>query len=77
MLNTNIISVSNYGPDENLIILTRKDSLSWAESILSANELAVLTKMATDEAPYAIFNSGGRWVIVEFVSEKADADFRA
>lgn len=70
MLNTNIISVSNYAADENLIILSRKDSISWATNFLPAQEIVLLEKMIKDDAPYAVFNSGGRWIIIEFLSDK-------
>jgi leucyl aminopeptidase len=77
MLNTNIISVANSNETENLIILSRKDSLSWASKYLSTVEISVLEKQVKDEAAFVMLNSAARWVIVEFVSDKNDVSVRA
>jgi len=76
MLNTNIISVANTNDSENLIILSRKDSLSWASKYLSAAEISVLEKQVKDEAGFVMLNSASRWVIVEFLSDKTDTSLR-
>jgi leucyl aminopeptidase len=76
MLNTNIISVANSNETENLIILSRKDSLSWASKYLSTVEISVLEKQVKDEAAFVMLNSAARWVIVEFVSDKNDVSVR-
>ena len=77
MLNTNIISVANSKETENLIILSRKDSLSWASKYLNATEISLLEKQVKEEAAYVMLNSAGRWIIVEFLSDKTDAALRA
>ena len=76
MLNTNIISVANSNDSDNLIVLSRKDSLSWASKYLSATEINLLEKQVKDEAGFVMLNSGSRWVIVEFLSDKNDAALR-
>ena len=76
MLNTNIISVANSNDSDNLIVLSRKDSLSWASKYLSATEISLLEKQVKDEAGFVMLNSGSRWVIVEFLSDKNDAALR-
>ena len=73
MLNTNLISVSNYDKQDNLVILSSKNNFSWVHNFLNEEETQLLNKMSESNSPFAIFYRASRWIIVEFLSDKKEA----
>lgn len=76
MLNTNLISVSNYGLNDNLIILCQKNDLTWANTLLTESETLLVGKLVEEKVPYISLNSNGRLVIIEFLSDKTNLNDR-
>ena len=73
MLNTNLISVSNYDKQDNLVILSSKNNFSWVHNFLNEEETQLLNKMSESNSPFAFFYRASRWIIVEFLSDKKEA----
>lgn len=76
MLKTDIKSVNTYQEGDNLIIITDKNNISWASTLLDSNSILLLEKSIDAETPYLLLNSSGRWILIEFSPEKGDENTR-
>jgi leucyl aminopeptidase len=65
-----INSINSFENTGNLIILSDRDNLIWADKMLPITDAQLLQHLAQQDAPFAQFNNNGRWIFVDFSSNK-------
>lgn len=77
MLKTELNSLPSYDSKDNLIVLSDRNQLGWADKLLSVANVQLLQHMAQQKAKGAMLTGTGRWVIVEFLPTDLDPHQRA
>lgn len=71
-----INSINSFQNTGNLIILADRDNLIWADKILSISDAQLLQHLAQNDASFVQLNNNGRWIFVEFSSQKKELSSR-
>ncbi|MCP4443675.1 MAG: leucyl aminopeptidase [Aureispira sp.] len=67
---TELKTVNNFPDHDNLIILSDREHLAWANDLLSSDELDYLHAKAEAKVPFLTFVWRHRLMIIEFISSK-------
>ncbi len=70
---TQLHTLAQPGANDHLVVLSDKQELGWADSLLTPAEAAFLRQLAQGPTGHALFTGGGRILVVELLEAKGSA----